>query len=268
MKRGFTLTELLFLIAVFGIIAGLAIPSVVFAAEQTQNSRVGQIGQNNNQAQVQGQSQSGVYLGDINSHNTGAELKREFVSPGTIVYPQAPQYIGPGKPSYATSMKAEKMVKYTQGKFSAKQAKKVLSGAPTLSSGKIFTAPIDEPGTICPEDHKMGVFFKFKNGRTSKGTVTVLSDDRGFISQYTFAEAILKARLMGGWDIEVEAEGFQRLIFNEGEGWGFNLTGAGMGNNQLSTLTAVAGYGHSDGWAGKFDLPWITIHALAPKTAE
>jgi len=116
-----------------------------------------------------------------------------------------------------------------------------------------------------PADTLMKVVFTKQADMQSLGTITVVSDSKKSISPDVFAEIIIKAHELGAVAVHVKAEGFQRLVRNEGAGIGFTWTGTTISGGQTQAATGVMGFGKSWGEAGYFDHPFIIVHALFPK---
>jgi len=153
---------------------------------------------------------------------------------GEVNYPGAPNMFGGATPSYMDRLKIKdiKMVKKSR----------------------------------IPADYPMAVFYSKQANMQSLGTITVVSDSKKSIGPDVFAEIVIKAHELGAVALHVKAEGFQRLVRNEGAGIGFTWTGTSVGNSgTVSAQTGVMGFGKSWGEAGYFDHPFIVVHALFPK---
>jgi hypothetical protein len=257
----------LVLITIISII--FVLPITTIAGDQNPNMSQPSVGLNNTSAQSLGQGKAQINLGDINSGNTTKtyEPKREFVSPGFVNYPQPIMYTGGATRSYATSIKARNMVKYSDFGMTYEEAKAILAKAPAWVKKHVFPALTGKKGTKASPNHRIHFYENTQHGRRSNGTITVLSDDNGFINQYVVATMVIAVYEANGWDIEIESEGFQRKLVQTGDGYGIQLTSAVLGGNQAAGATGVLGWGHTDGEAGLYDRPWITVHVLIDPNA-
>ena len=111
----------------------------------------------------------------------------------------------------------------------------------------------------------MPVSFKKVDGMRSIATITVLSDSKGSISGDVFAEVQVQGWKLGGQMLHIKAEGFQRVVRNEGAGIGFTWSGSVISGGEMTSTTGVMGAGKTWGNAGLFDHPFIIVHVLVAK---
>ena len=204
---------------------------------------------------------------DTVNKNKAAKTRRYFANPGEMNYPGAPSMFGGATPSYMDRLKVKDILEYDEDGISLNEALQMrqddaFMGKRIMVREKYGKMVKDQR---LPADTPMRVVFTHQDDMQSLGTITVVSDSKKSISPDVFAEIIIKAHELGAVAIQVKAEGFQRLVRNEGAGIGFTWTGTTISSGQSSSAAGVMGFGKSWGEAGYFDHPFIVVHALFPK---
>ena len=204
----------------------------------------------------------------IDSHDNiqGSEMKRYYAPAGEINYPGSPNFFGGATPSYMDRLKVKDILEYDEDGISLDMALQMRQDDAFMGKRIMVRekyGKMVEKSRI-PSDRPMKVVFTKQADMQSLGTITVVSDSKKSISPDVFAEVIIKAHELGAVAIHVKAEGFQRLVRNEGAGIGFTWTGTTISGGQQSAMTGVMGFGKSWGEAGYFDHPFIVVHALFP----
>ena len=195
------------------------------------------------------------------------ETKRFFNNAGEINYPAAPNFFGGATPSYMDRLKVEDILEYDEDGITLEMALQMRQDDAFMGKRIMVRekyGKMVEKSRI-PADRPMKVVYTKQADMQSLGTITVVSDSKKSISPDVFAEVVIKAHELGAVAIHVKAQGFQRLVRNEGAGIGFSWTGSAMDlNGTVSAQTGVMGFGKSWGEAGYFDHPFIVVHALFP----
>ena len=202
-----------------------------------------------------------------NTKNDPMKTKRYFAQPGEMNYPGAPNMLGGATPSYMDRLKIKDILEYDEDGITLRMALQMrqddaFMGKRIMVREKYGKMKKDKR---LDADTPMAVFFEKVPGMQSLGTITVVSDSKKSVSPDVFAEIVIKAHELGAVALHVKAEGFQRLVRNEGAGLGFTWTGTTISNGQSNAATGVMGFGKSWGEAGYFDHPFIVVHALFPK---
>lgn len=203
-----------------------------------------------------------------NSVYNGAKNLRYWSPAGELNYPAAPNMFGGATPSYMDRLKVKDILEYDEDGITLNEALQMrqddaFMGKRIMVREKFGKLVKDQR---IPADQPIAVYFDHRDDMQSLGTITVVSDDKKSITPDVFAEVVIRAHELGGEAIQVKAEGFQRLMRNEGAGIGFTWTGSYINGPQNGATTGVMGAGHSWGQAGYFDHPFIVVHVLAPKT--
>ena len=206
----------------------------------------------------------------VNSDNRVYEAPdgkyRGPIGAGEITYPGAPNMFGGATPSYMDILKVKDILEYDEDGITLNMALQMRQDESFMGKRIMVRekyGKMVEKSRI-PANHPMKVVYTKQADMQSLGTITVVSDSKKSISPDVFAEVIIKAHELGAVAVHVKAEGFQRLVRNEGAGIGFTFTGTTISGGQSSAATGVMGFGKSWGEAGYFDHPFIVVHALFP----
>jgi len=195
------------------------------------------------------------------------ETKRFFLNSGEVNYPGAPNMLGGATPSYMDRLKVSDILEYDEDGITLNMALQMRQDDAFMGKrimvrekfGKMVKSKRLDANT------PMKVVYTKQADMQSLGTITVVSDSKKSVSPDVFAEIVIKAHELCAVALHVKAEGFQRLVRNEGAGIGFTWTGTTISNGQSNAMTGVMGAGKSWGEAGYFDHPFIVVHALFPK---
>ena len=189
------------------------------------------------------------------------------IGAGEINYPGAPNFFGGATPSYMDRLKVKDILEYDEDGITLEMALQMRQDDAFMGKRIMVRekyGKMVEKSRI-PADHPMKVVYTKQADMQSLGTITIVSDSKKSISPDVFAEVVIKAHELGAVALHVKAEGFQRLVRNEGAGIGFSWTGSAMDQaGTVSAQTGVMGFGKSWGEAGYFDHPFIIVHALFP----
>jgi hypothetical protein len=213
---------------------------------------------------LSGSDSSALIEGDV-YNNEAVDLPAPA---GEINYPGAPNMLGGATPSYMDRLKVKDILEYDEDGITLNMALQMRQDDAFMGKRIMVRekyGKMVEKSRI-PADHPMKVVYTKQADMQSLGTITVVSDSKKSVSPDVFAEIVIKAHELGAVALHVKAEGFQRLVRNEGAGIGFTWSGTSMGNaGTVSAQTGVMGIGKSWGEAGYFDHPFIVVHALFPK---
>jgi hypothetical protein len=206
-------------------------------------------------------------IGDIGSNNQGGGI-RYFAPPGEITYPGAPNvFFQQPDETYQTRMKIKDILEYDEDGLTTRAQMNILKSTSTFASKRVMVRSRIKVSELTDDerldlDVEMPVTYTKVKGMRSVGTITVLSDSKGSISDDVFARVQVEAWKMGGQMMHVKAEGFQRVIRNKGAGIGFTWGGSVISTGQSASTTGVVGAGVTWGNAGLFDHPFIIVHVL------
>jgi len=256
---------LITIVAVSFMFSGMAVANDTNTGVVGGSGVIGTDNQSQNMGQGQGQ-QINMDSHDINNGSKIPEPKRFFAPAGEINYPGAPAFFGGATPSYMDRLKVADILEYDEDGISLNMALQMRQDDAFMGKRIMVRekyGKMVEKSRI-PADRAMKVVFTKQADMQSLGTITVVSDSKKSISPDVFAEVIIKAHELGAVAVHVKAEGFQRLVRNEGAGIGFTFTGTTISGGQSSAATGVMGFGKSWGEAGYFDHPFIVVHALFP----
>jgi len=205
-----------------------------------------------------------TYEGSVNQ---ATKVKRYFAPAGEVNYPNSPAMFGGATPSYMDRLKVKDILEYDEDGITLNMALQMRQDDAFMGKRIMVREKYGKmvKKSRLPADHPMVIFYTKQADMQSLGTITIVSDSKKSISPDVFAEVVIKAHELGAVALHVKAEGFQRLVRNEGAGIGFTWTGTSISNGQSSAATGVMGFGKSWGEAGYFDHPFIIVHALFPK---
>lgn len=209
-------------------------------------------------------------IGDIGSHNKGAEPKRYYAPAGEMNYPMAPNiFAQQPEDGYQTNMSVKDMIEFDEDGLTT-QAQMHILNASKYTDRRIMVRPKIDPKLVTDEDRlpldvPMGVIFEKIDGVKSIATITVLSDDKKSIPEDVFAEIQVEAWELGGEVLYIKAEGYQIVMRNGGAGIGITFTSTIISGGQATAATGVVGAGKVWGDASLHQHPFITVHVLKAK---
>ncbi len=193
--------------------------------------------------------------------------KRFFASPGEITYPGAPGIFGQDSDEATNAymlMTIDDINEYDVDGQTTEAALNMAKGGSKRVMVRAKFGTVDEDQRLA-KDAPMSVVYSKQEGMKSLGIIVVVSDSKKSIAADVFAKVQVEAWKLGGTQLHVKAQGWQRLVRNSGAGIGFTWTGTTISNGQTTAATGVLGAGYSWGEAGYYKHPFIIVHVLAPR---
>ena len=192
--------------------------------------------------------------------------KRFFAAPGEINYPGAPGIFGQDSEEATNAymlMTIDDINEYDVDGQTTAAALNMAKGGSKRVMVRAKFGQVNEDLRL-DKDAPMPVVYKKQENMKSLGIIVVVSDSKKSIAADVFAKVQVEAWKLGGTTMHVKAQGWQRLVRNNGAGIGFTWTGTTISGGQANAMTGVMGAGVAWGQAGYYKHPFIIVHVLAP----